>query len=368
MVNGLTIEQLLGIIVILAALDLAALFALLRRRKSGRKAENSSDVQPSAHTEDLQLIVKQRPSSLLSATSTRLLGQLRGFFSGKSVERETALKELEAALISGDIGVATTEKLLNHLRTELQDSEVSSASLEKSLRANMRAVFNGSDGQPLNLEQRPTILVLVGINGVGKTTTAGKLAERYSKAGKKVLLGACDTFRAAAVAQLQIWANRAGVEIVAGADSMKPATVAFNACKKALAENADLLILDTAGRLHNKKNLMDELSGVFKIINREIPGAPHEVLLVVDATSGQNALEQARAFKEICPLTGVVITKLDGSPRGGMLFAIRSELGIPVRYIGLGEGLNDLQPFDADWFLESLFGENPSSVGISIQS
>jgi fused signal recognition particle receptor len=195
----------------------------------------------------------------------------------------------------------------------------------------------------------------VGIIGVGKTTTAGKIAQKYAQQGKKVLLGACDTFRAAAVSQLQIWGERSGVEVIFGAENSKPATVAYTACKKAEAEGVDLLVLDTAGRLHNKKNLMDELGGVIKIISRELPGAPHEILLVVDSTSGQNALEQARSFKEICNLTGIVVTKLDGSPRGGMLFAIRSELGIPVRYIGLGEGIDDLELFKPNWFVDELF-------------
>jgi fused signal recognition particle receptor len=307
---------------------------------------------PSAPKEEQVQSRKNR----LGATSGRLFSGFRNIFASGPTERELVFRELEKSLIEGDVGVVATEKLLEDLRAATDRKELSLQTLESELKSRMRQVFDDKDGAKLGISFKPTVLVLVGINGVGKTTTAGKLAQKYAQAGKKVLLGACDTFRAAAVSQLQIWGERSGVEVVFGSDTMKPSTVAYNACKRAEAEGADLLILDTAGRLHNKKNLMDELGGVLKIIAKELPGAPHEVILVVDSTSGQNALEQARSFNEICNLTGIIVTKLDGSPRGGMLFAIRSELGIPIRYIGLGEGIEDLELFGADRFLDELFG------------
>ena len=302
-------------------------------------------------------VVLQQPlkKSLFAATSGRLLSGIRGIFGSGAAEETAIFKELERSLIEGDVGVVATEKLLGELKGQKRDSALSLSIVEGELKSRMIKVFDSLDGASLSLVNKPTVLVLVGINGVGKTTTAGKIAQKYAQEGKKVLLGACDTFRAAAVSQLQIWGERSGVEVIFGAENSKPATVAYTACKKAEADGVDLLILDTAGRLHNKKNLMDELGSVIKIIGRELPGAPHEILLVVDSTSGQNALEQARSFNEICNLTGIVVTKLDGSPRGGMLFAIRSELGIPVRYIGLGEGIDDLQQFNPTWFVEELF-------------
>lgn len=293
--------------------------------------------------------------NLLAATSGRLFSGLRAIFASGGAQEQAIYKELERSLIEGDVGVVATEKLLAEMREVKRDSALSLPVVEEELKSRMIKVFDSLDGASLNLLAKPTVLVLVGINGVGKTTTAGKIAQKYAQEGKKVLLGACDTFRAAAVSQLQIWGDRSGVEVVFGSENSKPATVAYTACKKAEADGVDLLILDTAGRLHNKKNLMDELGGVIKIISRELPGAPHEILLVVDSTSGQNALEQARSFNEICKLTGIVVTKLDGSPRGGMLFAIRSELGIPVRYIGLGEGIDDLELFKPTWFVDELF-------------
>jgi len=302
-------------------------------------------------------VVLQQPlkKSLFAATSGRLLSGIRGIFGSGAAEETAIFKELERSLIEGDVGVVATEKLLGELKGQKRESSLSLSIVEGELKSRMIKVFDSLDGASLSLVNKPTVLVLVGINGVGKTTTAGKIAQKYAQEGKKVLLGACDTFRAAAVSQLQIWGERSGVEVIFGAENSKPATVAYTACKKAEADGVDLLILDTAGRLHNKKNLMDELGSVIKIIGRELPGAPHEILLVVDSTSGQNALEQARSFNEICNLTGIVVTKLDGSPRGGMLFAIRSELGIPVRYIGLGEGIDDLQQFNPTWFVEELF-------------
>jgi fused signal recognition particle receptor len=322
-----------------AVLIISLLF--LRSRKTEATPEQ---IQPAS--------VNRR--SLIASTARGLLGGFRAL--GSNRELEEYLATLEYSLISGDVGVKTTEALLSGLKGRFSGQRPELEELESALRAEMRGIFqDGKDGAAL-LEFSPlTVVCLVGVNGVGKTTTAGKLAFKLSQSGKRVVLGACDTFRAAAPEQLRIWSERASAEVVAGSEGMKPQTVAFQALERAKALKADYLILDTAGRLHTKGNLMQELSGVLRLVGRECPGAPHEVLLVVDATSGQNALEQARAFNEVSPLTGVIITKLDGTPKGGMLFAIRRELGIPVRYIGVGEKAEELLLFSAEDFLDELF-------------
>lgn len=292
--------------------------------------------------------------SLIASTARGLLGGFRSL--GGDRELTEYLSTLEHALISGDVGVRTTEALLAAIKERFSGKKPELPELESALRKEMQGIFEESrDGAALIQATPLTVVCLVGVNGVGKTTTAGKLGYKLSQQGKRVVLGACDTFRAAAPEQLRIWSERAGAEVVAGSEGMKPQTVAFQSIERARAVKADYLILDTAGRLHTKGNLMQELSAVLALVGRECPGAPHEVLLVVDATSGQNALEQARAFNEVSPLTGLVVTKLDGTPKGGMLFAIRRELGIPVRYIGVGEKAEELLRFSAEEFLDELF-------------
>jgi fused signal recognition particle receptor len=215
------------------------------------------------------------------------------------------------------------------------------------------------EAAPLNLSAAtPFVIMVVGVNGVGKTTTIGKLARQFSAQGKKVVLGAGDTFRAAAAEQLAIWGERAGVDVVRHAEGADPAAVAFDAAKAAVARGADVLILDTAGRLHTKVNLMEELKKVRRVLSREIPGAPHETLLVLDATTGQNALVQARLFRDAVEVSGIALTKLDGTAKGGVVVAIGAELGLPVRFVGIGEGVDDLRPFDADMFVDALFQKN----------
>jgi len=212
------------------------------------------------------------------------------------------------------------------------------------------------ESKPLDVDSAtPFVIVVVGVNGVGKTTTIGKLASQFVREGKKVLLGAGDTFRAAAAEQLQIWGQRAGVEVIRHAEGADPGAVAFDAAKAAVARKADILILDTAGRLHTKVNLMEELKKVHRVLDREIPGAPHETLLVLDATTGQNALTQAKLFNEAVALNGIALTKLDGTAKGGIVVAIAAELKLPVRYVGIGEGIDDLRPFDAQMFVSALF-------------
>ena len=269
---------------------------------------------------------------------------------------EDLLEELEEILITADVGVNTTMEMIDNLRDAIKSKGLTNP-LEvrdelKTLIENML----GEEDSKLNIEPGPSIILMVGVNGVGKTTTIGKLANRYTKEGKKVLLAAGDTFRAAAIEQLEVWANRSNVDIIKHQEGADPGAVIFDAVKAAKARNVDVLICDTAGRLHNKTNLMNELGKVFKIVDREYPEAKKEVLLVVDATTGQNAVSQAKTFKEVADITGIVLTKLDGTAKGGVVLAVKSEVDVPVKLIGVGEKVEDLQDFESKAFTEALFG------------
>jgi fused signal recognition particle receptor len=266
-------------------------------------------------------------------------------------------EELEATLIKADLGHRLATELVEQAREAYRDREVKSpGEIAEFLKSRLKAEFPAQDSQPLWAPKPPTVVLVVGVNGSGKTTSIAKLAYRYKKEGHKVLLAAADTFRAAAVEQLATWAERAGVDIVKGQQGADPASVAYNAVEKALAQGVDLLIVDTAGRLHNKKNLMDELEKISRVVKKKLPMAPHEVLLVLDGTTGQNAVQQAKVFTEGVGVTGLVVTKLDGTARGGAVLAMRSEVAVPVKYIGLGEKMTDLESFDADSFLDAIFG------------
>lgn len=269
---------------------------------------------------------------------------------------EDLLEELEEILITADVGVNTTMEMIDNLRDAIKSKGLTNP-LEvrdelKTLIENML----GEEDSKLNIEPGPSIILMVGVNGVGKTTTIGKLANRYTKEGKKVLLAAGDTFRAAAIEQLEVWANRSNVDIIKHQEGADPGAVIFDAVKAAKARKVDVLICDTAGRLHNKTNLMNELGKVFKIVDREYPEAKKEVLLVVDATTGQNAVSQAKTFKEVADITGIVLTKLDGTAKGGVVLAVKSEVDVPVKLIGVGEKVEDLQDFESKAFTEALFG------------
>lgn len=267
---------------------------------------------------------------------------------------EELFEELEEILVCSDVGVETTEYIISELRTRAKKEGVKDPEqVRELLRKVMSEMLAG--GEELNLSTKPSVILVIGVNGVGKTTTIGKMAADLKSRGKKVILAAADTFRAAAIDQLEIWANRAGVEIIKHQEGSDPAAVVFDAINAGKARGADVVICDTAGRLHNKKNLMDELTKISKVIDRELPGAARENLLVLDATTGQNAVNQAKAFKEAAGLTGIVLTKLDGTARGGVVFAIKHELEVPVKYIGVGEGIDDLQPFDSKSFVDALF-------------
>jgi len=264
--------------------------------------------------------------------------------------------ELEEALILADCGVETAVEIIERLRKRAKSEKIDSAEGVKEALAGIISEMITAADKPLDIKQ-PAIILIIGVNGVGKTTSIGKLAANYTADGKKVILAAADTFRAAAIDQLQVWADRAGVALIKHQENSDPGAVVFDACAAAKARNADMLIVDTAGRLHNKKNLMEELRKISKIIDREYPAAHRETFLVLDATTGQNALQQARTFTEIAEISGIILTKLDGTAKGGIVVAIANELNIPVRYIGVGEQVNDLQAFDALNFAKAMFFE-----------
>ena len=271
---------------------------------------------------------------------------------------EELLEELEEILITADVGVNTTMDIIDKLRDEIKENKITEPIEVKEALKNIIEDILTNENSTLNVEKSPTIILMVGVNGVGKTTTIGKLANRYKQEGKKVLLAAGDTFRAAAIEQLEVWASRSNVDIIKHQEGADPGAVVFDAIKAAKARKVDLLICDTAGRLHNKANLMNELGKVFKIVDREFPEANKEVLLVVDATTGQNAVVQAKTFKEVADITGIVLTKLDGTAKGGVVLAVKSEVDVPVKLIGVGEKVEDLQDFDAKAFSNALFGSN----------
>lgn len=269
---------------------------------------------------------------------------------------EELFEELEELLVMGDVGVQTAEHICDTLRKQVKEQGVTDpAKINEMLKQIVAEMLRG--GEELKISTKPSVILVIGVNGVGKTTTIGKIAAMLEKQGKKVILGAADTFRAAAVEQLEIWAKRSGAEIVSQPQGSDPASVVFDSIAAAKSRGADVVICDTAGRLHNKKNLMEELSKINRVIQREAPGADREVLLVLDAATGQNAVNQAREFKAVADISGIVLTKLDGTPKGGVILAIREELGLPVKFIGVGEQVDDLQPFDADAFAEALFAK-----------
>ena len=292
----------------------------------------------------------ERLKSGLAKTHNSIVNKIESFFSS-TASREGLTEVLEETLITSDIGVKTSWLIINSIKDGLKGYNAD------ELKACLReAIFNilKDCQKPLEINTKPFIIMVLGVNGVGKTTTIGKLAARFASEGKKVLLGAGDTFRAPAIEQLEIWARRTGCDIIKQEQGGDPAAVAFDTVKAAVARDVDIVILDTAGRLHTKVNLMEELKKIKKVIAREIPGAPHEALLVLDASTGQNAVNQARMFNETAGVTGIVLTKLDGTAKGGIIVAIANELKIPIRFIGIGEGVEDLRVFTAREFVEAM--------------
>lgn len=346
---------------------------------AGEAAESAEVAEPSepAPAEEVPLaaepetvaveeVVEKEPVSLyqrmrqgLAKTRSSLVGRMDELLGSHGRLDEEFLEEMEELLITADFGMQTTQDLVQALAGRLKEIDPNEpAQLHEVLGEEIRARLKTGPSEWPVPESGPLVIMVVGVNGVGKTTTIGKLAKQFSDQGKKVVLGAGDTFRAAAAEQLEVWGERSGAEVIRHTEGSDPGAVAFDAAKAAVARNADVLILDTAGRLHTKVNLMEELKKVRRVIDREIPGAPHETLLVLDATTGQNALIQARSFQEAVDVSGIALTKLDGTAKGGIVVAISSQLELPVRLIGIGEGVSDLRHFDADVFVAALFANN----------
>ena len=292
-----------------------------------------------------------------------LLNKISKSVAGKDKVDDQTLDDLEDALISSDVGVKTTIEIIRRLEDRVaRDKFITQNELQQILREEITALLKkSSPDQPAEFDadfaHKPHVVLIVGVNGVGKTTTIGKLAHLYKRAGKNVLLGAADTFRAAAVDQLTIWSERAGVPIIQQGQNADPAAVAYDTVASAKSKGADIALIDTAGRLHNKKSLMEELGKIKRVMGKVVDGAPHEILLVLDASTGQNALLQAKAFTEVVDVTGLVLTKLDGTAKGGIVIGVSNELSVPVKYIGVGEQIEDLQVFDRMAFVNALFGE-----------
>lgn len=302
----------------------------------------------------------EKISKGLKKTKDSVIRQMDQMFGSFTKVDEELFEELEELLVMGDVGVRTSEKICDQLREKVKAEKITDAAQVKgALKEIITEMLSG--GEELNLDSKPSVILVIGVNGVGKTTTIGKMAANLKDSGKKVLMVAADTFRAAAIDQLQIWADRAGVDIVKHGEGADPAAVVYDGMQAAKARGVDVVICDTAGRLHNKKNLMDELAKISRVIHREIGENDMEVLLVLDATTGQNAVNQARQFKEAAGLTGIVLTKLDGTARGGVVISIKDDLGIPIKYIGVGEQIDDLQPFDAKGFVDALFDEEETA-------
>jgi len=294
----------------------------------------------------------------LSKTHQVFVEKIDRLFIGKKVIDQELLDELEAVLYEGDLGVKTSGQLIEGVRQGLKRGELKEPDKVKDFikQRILQILKNGEKPLTIDFSQtKPFVFMVVGVNGVGKTTTIGKIAHQYSSKKKKILIGAGDTFRAAAVEQLEIWANRVGADLIKQSKGSDPSAVAFDSIHAAMARNIDLVFIDTAGRLHTKVNLMEEVKKIRRIIGRECPGAPHETLLVLDATTGQNAISQAKLFNEAIGVTGIALTKLDGTAKGGIIVGITEELNIPIRYIGVGEGIDDLKEFDANEFVQALF-------------
>lgn len=293
----------------------------------------------------------------LVKTKNSFFGKINSIFKSFRRVDEDLMDELEEALITGDVGVETTEEILDELRSRIKEKKLTEPEEVKAELFDILRSLIG-DGEPIAYEDgKLTVVLVVGVNGVGKTTSIAKMANVFKSDGKKVLLCAADTFRAAAIDQIGIWADRIGVELIKQSEGSDPAAVVFDAVHAAKKRGADILIIDTAGRLHNKKNLMTELEKINRVVDKELPDCLRETILVLDATTGQNAVVQAREFKDAANITGLALTKLDGSAKGGIVFSVKRELGIPMKFIGVGEKADDLQPFNADEFIEALFAE-----------
>ena len=292
----------------------------------------------------------------LGKTRDALMGGIESVLRSFVKVDEDFLDELEEILITSDVGVGAAEEIIDELREKIKDDRLQT---REDTMAALREIISGmiGEGEPLHLDTKPSVILVIGVNGAGKTTSVGKIAARLRSEGKKVVVAAADTFRAAAIDQLAVWCDRAGVDLIKQSEGSDPAAVVFDAANYARVKGADVLIIDTAGRLHNKKNLMNELAKINRVLDRELPGVSRENLLVLDATTGQNAIIQAKEFGEAADITGLVLNKLDGTAKGGIVLSIRRELGLPVKFIGVGEKIDDMQPFDSAEFIDALFAE-----------
>ena len=300
----------------------------------------------------------QKLSKGLQKTRISMAGAIDNILYGVNEITDDLFDDLEDILVMGDVGVPTAAEIVDRLRAKVaSDNLRNGEQVRKAIKQIVAEMLDG--GEQLEMITIPSIILVIGVNGVGKTTTIGKMANMFREQGKKVILGAADTFRAAAIDLLEIWADRAGVEIIKQKEGADPAAVVFDTINAGKARDADIIIIDTAGRLHNKRNLMDELAKIYRVIDRELPYSDRESLLVLDATTGQNAVNQAREFKNVAEITGIVLTKLDGTARGGVVLAIKHDLNVPVKFVGVGEGMDDLQPFNPAAFAEGLFDVTP---------
>lgn len=293
----------------------------------------------------------------LKKTRDSMSGAINAALYGKNEIDEDFYEELEEILVMSDVGVTTAMEIVQKLRDSVFKKNLHRAKdVKKEIRDIVAELLSG--GEEIDMITVPSVILVIGVNGVGKTTSIGKMAAMFKAEGKKVILGAADTFRAAAIDQLEIWADRAGVDIVKHKEGADPAAVVFDTISAGKARNADIIICDTAGRLHNKKNLMEELAKIYRVIDRQLPYADREILLVLDATTGQNAVNQAKEFKDVAEITGIILTKLDGTAKGGVVLAIKNDLKVPVKFIGVGEGIDDLKAFNAKAFADGLFEED----------
>lgn len=293
----------------------------------------------------------------LKKTRDNMTGAINAALYGKNEIDDDFYDELEEILVMSDVGVTTAMEIVERLRDSVFKKNLRRAKdVKKEIKNIVADLLSG--GETIDMITVPSVILVIGVNGVGKTTSIGKMAAMFKDEGKKVILGAADTFRAAAIDQLEIWADRAGVDIVKHKEGADPAAVVFDTIEAGKARNADIIICDTAGRLHNKKNLMEELAKIYRVIDRQLPYADREVLLVLDATTGQNAVNQAKEFKDVAEITGIILTKLDGTAKGGVVLAIKNDLKVPVKFIGVGEGIDDLRPFNPAAFAEGLFEED----------
>lgn len=294
----------------------------------------------------------------LKKTKEVLMKPVNSLFSSYDKVDDEFFEELFDILVMSDVGVATSQEIIDRLKERLKEKKIKETGAAREELISIMTELVDSENGTIDLEKTPTVILVIGVNGVGKTTSIGKIATLLKSKGKKVVLAAADTFRAAAIEQLGVWADRAGVPMVKQGEGADPAAVVFDAIASFRKQNADFLIVDTAGRLHNKKNLLDELAKINRVIDRELPGANRETLLVLDAVTGQNGLSQAKEFTSAANITGIVLTKLDGTAKGGIVLAIKKELGIPVKLIGVGEGADDLQPFNGNEFVKAMFESN----------